>query len=398
VRLERVEKPGFIIRENKERRRTMPEKVKDYFVMLESLSNEDLDRSARQIAVREKHEAARLIAHIAEIGKRRYYLDVGCGSLFEYCVTRLNLSEGSVYRRTQVAAVCRKIPQILEALAAGRLHLTGASLIAAHLTAENAESLIASASGKTRREVEKILVALSPKEAFEPSLRKLPSPPSDLNAAVRIEVRSQLGPPEMPVVPSAGKHPRDLVEPAAEDRYNVRFSAGNEFAEKFRRFAEVLGIECPENHVEEILDQALEIALEKKDPQRKLERRRNREAKKKSQRPRPGDAGEEEKRKQESESPAPTRHIPSEVRERVLERAGYRCEFRGPDGSRCSSRTGLEVEHTRPFAVYRSHDEQYLRIYCPAHNLQAARKFYGEDFIRRKIHAARGALAAGSTT
>jgi len=60
------------------------------------------------------------------------------------------------------------------------------------------------------------------------------------------------------------------------------------------------------------------------------------------------------------------------------------------------TRTGLEVEHTKPFAVYHSHDDRYLRIYCPAHNLQAARKFYGEEFIRRKIEAAQRGLAVSS--
>jgi 5-methylcytosine-specific restriction endonuclease McrA len=207
----------------------------------------------------------------------------------------------------------------------------------------------------------------------------------------------------MPVVASAAQRPRDRLEPATEDRYNFRFSAGKAFTEKVRRFAEVLAV--PSNYLGEILDQALEIALEKKDPQRKLERRRTREAKKESPNPRPGDAehegkatpSREEPRRDESGSPAPSRHIPSEVRERVLERANYQCEFCGPDGSRCSSRTGLEVEHTRPFAVYHSHDERYLRIYCPAHNLQAARKYYGEDFIRGKIDAARRGLTIGST-
>ena len=190
--------------------------------------------------------------------------------------------------------------------------------------------------------------------------------------------------------------------PAAEDRYNVRFSAGIEFTEKVKRFAEVLGIECPQNHLEEILDQALEIALEKKDPQRRLERRRERDAKKERLReakdsPRPGDAEQgwktalrgEQTQSRESGSAAPRRPVPSEVRERVLERAGYQCEYCGPDGLRCSSRTGLEIEHTKPFAVYRSHDERFLRAFCPAHNLHAARKFYGRDLIRRKIEAAR---------
>jgi len=210
----------------------MSESEKAYFAMLESLSSVDLDRSAQELAVREKEEAAHLIAHIAEIGDRRYHLELGYTSLFQYCVVRLNLSEGSVYRRTQVAAICRTFPQILDALAAGHLHLTGASLIAAHLTAENVESLIAAAAGKTRREVEKSIVALAPKEAFDSSLRKLPSrTPSE---TARVEERSAVVTPKLATPeedlppPSAGKLTRDLVEPATEDRYNFRFSAGKE--------------------------------------------------------------------------------------------------------------------------------------------------------------------------
>ena len=72
-----------------------------------------------------------------------------------------------------------------------------------------------------------------------------------------------------------------------------------------------------------------------------------------------------------------------------MERAGYRCEYHGPDGTRCSSRTGLQVEHTLPFAVYRTHEEKSLRAFCPAHNLLAAREFYGREFIREKIDTAR---------
>ena len=44
--------------------------------------------------------------------------------------------------------------------------------------------------------------------------------------------------------------------------------------------AEVSAIEHPHNHIEEVLERALDIALEKKDPQRMLERRRKREARK----------------------------------------------------------------------------------------------------------------------
>ena len=62
----------------------MSERVKAYFAMLESLSSEDLDRSARELALREKQETARLIAHIAEIGERAYHLELGYKSLFDF--------------------------------------------------------------------------------------------------------------------------------------------------------------------------------------------------------------------------------------------------------------------------------------------------------------------------
>ena len=282
---------------------------------------------------------------------RAYSIDLGYHSLFDYCVRRFNLSEGSVYRRTQVAGVCRRFPAILEAISQGRLHLTGASLIAPHLTVENAERLIADAQGKTKREVENLLVALAPKEPFEPSIRR--QPPRDLEPCGP-EPRSPAMPPERPEVAAPataateatqagsapGKRGGDLLQPATEDRYNVRFSVGVEFTEKLSRLAEVLGIECPRNHMEEILTRALDIALEKKDPQRKFERRREREARKNATRP--GKA-EMSQGSCSGENSAPSRHVPADVRARVLERAGYRCEYRGPDGTRCSSRTGLQV-------------------------------------------------------
>ena len=380
----------------------MSERVRAYVEMVQGLSSEGLDRSARELAVREKRDGARLIAHIAEIGERRYHLELGYASLFEFCVKRLNLSEGAVYRRTQVAGVCRQFPQILEALSGGRLHITGASLIAPHLTEDNVESLIAMVQGKTKREVEAFLVTLAPKETFAPSIRKrsVRNPLASEGAEPEEEprARSSFDTAQSVRPGSDGQRTRDLLELATEARYNFRFSAGADFTEKFTRLAEVLGIESPHTHLEEIFDLALESALDKKDPKRKLERRRKREAKKETPRdPRPGEAAtktakprhEDETAGSGSESPAVTRYIPSEVRERVLERAGYRCQYRSPDGARCSSRTGLEVEHTKPFAVWRTHDERYLQAFCPAHNEFAAEEFYGRKCIRQKIDAGR---------
>ncbi len=80
-----------------------------------------------------------------------------------------------------------------------------------------------------------------------------------------------------------------------------------------------------------------------------------------------------------------SRYIPSEVRERVHERANYQCEFLAADQTRCTARTGLEIEHKRPFAIYRSHEERFLKVLCRRHNRFKAEQIYGTEFIRAKI-------------
>jgi hypothetical protein len=52
---------------------------------------------------------------------------------------------------------------------------------------------------------------------------------------------------------------------------------------------------------------------------------------------------------------------------------------------RCTSRTGLEIEHAKPFAIFRDHDERFLEALRPRHNRYRAERVYGAEFIRRKI-------------
>ena len=86
-----------------------------------------------------------------------------------------------------------------------------------------------------------------------------------------------------------------------------------------------------------------------------------------------------------NDEPAKSRYIASEVSERVHAREGYQCAYSAPDGTRCIARTGLQIEHVRPFGIFRSHDERFLKLLCPAHNGLAAERVYGAAFIQRKI-------------
>ncbi|MCP3676573.1 MAG: hypothetical protein GY721_02970, partial [Deltaproteobacteria bacterium] len=59
------------------------------------------------------------------------------------------------------------------------------------------------------------------------------------------------------------------------------YNGSTEFKEKFERFAEVIGVGAPHGCIVDVLESAIEIALEKKDPIRKRERQLKREEKKK---------------------------------------------------------------------------------------------------------------------
>jgi hypothetical protein len=355
----------------------MIERFQSYFRTLEGLSTEELDRSAEKLVRTEKTKVALVIAHIAEISRRKGELERGYRNLFDYCVRRLCLSEGSVAMRIQVANVSRRFPQLLVALAENRVSLTVAGLLAPHLTETSVDKLLSDCAAMSKREVEEYLVALRPKPVFTPSIRKASSvPPAPVPVDPPKETVQQQ--PPTPPPPS-----RPVLQPATPEFFNFRFAARRELKEKFERLAEVLGVENPPLHMAEILEQAIDIALDHRDVKRKHERRLEKEAR------RGGDVQKSRPDKISRKEPEEARYISSRVRERVHARAGYECEYRGPDGTRCRSRTGLEIEHERPFALHKSHDERYLRLYCPRHNRLSAERVYGAAFIQGKIDASR---------
>ena len=73
-------------------------------------------------------------------------------------------------------APLRKFPKLLELVADGRLHLTGIGLLASHLTAENAEELMAAATHKSKRDIEQFIAARAPKPDAPGRVTKLPEP------------------------------------------------------------------------------------------------------------------------------------------------------------------------------------------------------------------------------
>src|SRR4029078_5373966 len=97
---------------------------------------QELLRRTDELAAGGRQIDATLVAHMAEVDRRKLYRGEACSSMFAYATARLHLSESQAYDRITVARASRRFPLILEMLADGRVTLTVASKLGAHLTAE----------------------------------------------------------------------------------------------------------------------------------------------------------------------------------------------------------------------------------------------------------------------
>ena len=287
----------------------------------------------------------------------------------------------------RLALIARELPLFF---VNNRISLTVAGLLAPHLSEDNVNTLLADCAGMTKKAALEYLVRIEPKPVFEPSIRKRPARPVPVESP---PAESPAAPPRESTMSKRQLSPSspNILQPARPTVFNFRFSADRSFKKKFERLAEVMGVENAQKHMAEFLEQALDVALDKKDPKRKLERRKARQkATKTTSRPEEMSENVTPGAPRVKDEPARSRYIPAETIERVHARGNHQCEFKSADGRRCQSRTGLEVEHEQPFAIFRSHDEQFLRILCPAHNRLAAEHVYGAEFIQRKIDERRG--------
>jgi len=129
--------------------------MRDY--SLNHLSDAVLLRQLSELVARGRATTAELLAHIAEVDSRRLYAGAGYPSMFAYCLEELHLSEDAAYKRIQAARIGRQFPALFAAIAEGNLHLTGACLIAPYATRENVDDLIASATHKSKSDIEEFL-------------------------------------------------------------------------------------------------------------------------------------------------------------------------------------------------------------------------------------------------
>ena len=300
---------------------------------LKSLSDDELLHRVSDLLAQSRRVKWVLVAHIAEVDARRLYAREASPSMIHYCMDVLHLSEGEAYRRIAAARLSRKYPVILTMLEDGRLHLCGIGVLSKHLSDANYEDVLARATHKSKRELEKLVAELAPKPDVAPTIRKRPqrkakAAPPESSSELCPDKGEQKAPPVEPAPPQAPEKPA-TVEPLAKARYKVEFTASEELRGKLKRLEALM----PGSDLASIIDAAVSEKLERVEAKRFG----------KTKKPR--------KSLEKADTSAGVRGISAPVRRFVCDRDGDQCTYESSDGKRCPERDRLEFHHDEPYGL-----------------------------------------------
>ncbi len=330
---------------------------------LRNLSDEDLVRQLQLVTRGEQRMTIRVLHHLNEIERRSLHLDVGYSSLFDYCVRKLKYSESAAGRRIQAARCIRRFPEVLEMLQANELSLSTISLIEPILTDDNFASTIERVRGASYREVEAIASGYRPPRELRDRVRSVnvSVPLADVDRALLDRECARN-------TPGAGS-----ARVATAQKLYVQFLADEEFMALFEEVRTLLTANGDYKSFSDVIKHVLAEYRERHSPSARQQRREARR----------GAASLDSRRRECGTTGERPRHIPAEIRDEVFLRDEGRCSFVAPDGTRCGSRHGLQVDHIKPFAADGAHEASNLRLLCAAHNRRAAARWLGSALMKR---------------
>lgn len=307
---------------------------------LHDLSDTEVVQEVTRRAAHERHATADLIRGLIELDRRRLYLSQGFPSLYAYCTEALHYSEYGAFNRIEVARAAARWPQLLTALENGWLHLSGARLLAPHLTEDNVDGAIESARHKSKRDIEVLAAELAQ---------------------------------------------RSLVLPVDAVQYRLHLTISRTALDTLRQVQALMGHQRSKDADSLIFEQAIALLLKKLEQQRFAATDHPREASQEgsvgsatssAEPPRTSGDGAEDPLAAGPRS----RYIPAAVKRGVWKRDQGRCAFVGIQG-RCNERRCLEFHHVVPFAVGGRSTTANIELRCRSHNSYEAEVYFGADAV-----------------
>ena len=375
---------------------------------LTNLSDSELVSRLDSIRKTERKLTIEVITQLAEMERRGLYLEMGYGSLFDYCTRRLGYSESGAVRRVRTAGCVRRFPEVLGMLRRGEVNTVVISKVASLLTEENKTERLEQIRGRSQAEVDVIVALWRPggrpvRDRIRPICVRRPASAPVLGAASAVGVASALG--VTTAVPekctqgyrhSGGKKLATIDAPTAvqkeiERHFKFEFGADEVFMERYREVRRLMATRDPRQmDIAGVFSVLMNEYIDRHSPEKKARRRAQRKKQKPANR---AEASKTEANKTEANKVVAnrakkrTRHIPRRIRDEVLQRDGWRCTYKSPGGVRCTQDRGLQVDHVVPYARGGPNTPHNLRVRCAEHNRLEARRIYGAAFMERKLRS-----------
>ncbi len=293
---------------------------------LSSLKDDAFDQALQRAARRERLAIADVVEHLAEADRREWHIRKGFPGLTNYCVARLKYSQEAAGKRVTAARLVRKYPLALQMLREGEVHLSGLLVLSPVLQADNYEERLKAAAGKTREQIELLVVGWKPKPLVETRVFEVNAPALELPRAPR---------------------PR----PLDPQHYKLQLCIDLETYEDLRWLQEHMRHSIPDGDAAKVIAKAI------KDLRKEVEKRRY---------------GKTDKPK--TVLPKPDSRAPGRAtRREVSERDGCQCTYVADDGHRCESTAWLQFDHVEEWATGGPTETDNLRMLCHAHHRARSR-------------------------
>ena len=303
---------------------------------LKRINDQHLIHELKVLVSREREVLSQLLQYLKEVEDRRLYAARGYDSLFSFMRGELGYSEAAADRRIKTMRLVKDLPEVEEKIITGSLSLTVASAAQRFIKKEE----------KNRREEKRAPIPKSEKLALIQSLEGCSQRECEKKLA-KISPETAL--------------PGDKTRILTEEKVFISFTADQRVFKKIERLKELTSHQNPEGYYEPLFEKALDLALEKLDPEKKALKVQATRSKNIPQTPAP-----------KSEK---SRYIPQSLRRRVWIRDRGACQFINPTtGKKCESRRLLDIDHVKAYALGGEHAEDNLRLLCRTHNLFRVRK------------------------
>lgn len=308
---------------------------------LKLFSNAQLETRLKNLIQQEREVLHDILLTIKEVDTRKYFLEFGFPSLFEYLTKSMGYSAGAAQRRIDAARLLKDVPALAEKIQAGEIHLNQVSVLQKAIrqshkegkpvTKELKAELIEMAAGKSHQQTEQ-LVAQS----------------LDLEVLIQTKQIHQ-----------------------ADESVRLELTLTKTQFEKLQKAKELLAHSVPTGDLVTLLEYLSDKVIQQKTGISHLPKTKEFTATVEVEslaKRNPGPKIEIKNR---------DRYISNKIKKELFTEQNC-CQYTDKrTNKKCGSRWQLQIDHVQPVWAGGTNDKSNLRLFCGAHNRQVYRKQAG---------------------